>query len=179
MNKVSEGLAPRHSAAFLAGRVSHLLRLSTGQHLAAANIPLSVEEHIVLTVVANLESPQRMEPLADLLGRDVTTLKRQLDGLVKAGLVARTRSSEDGRGVVVSVTMKGKGLVEHTTALSIAVRQGAMRGISQADYEVLVQVLSTMLDNLKKGLRDGVPSGILESEITESEITEMEQSLSL
>ena len=174
MANVSEGLDVRSSAAFLAGRVSHLLRLRTEQHLAAASIPLSVEEHIVLTVLAGLESPQRMEPLADLLGRDVTTLKRQLDGLVKAGLAARTRSSEDGRGVVVSVTMKGKDLIEHTTPLSLAVRQGAMRGISQADYEVLVQVLSTMLENLKEGLRDGVPS-----EITESGTTEMEQSLSL
>ena len=175
MSKKTEILNPRTSAAFLAGRVSHLLRLSTGKHLAEANIPLSVEEHIVLTVLASLESPQRMEPLADLLGRDVTTLKRQLDGLVKASLVTRTRSLEDGRGVVISVTTKGKDLVEHTMPLSLAVRRGAMKDISKADNEVLVRVLSTMLENLKEGLRDGVPSEVLE----ESEVLEMEQSLSL
>jgi DNA-binding MarR family transcriptional regulator len=140
---------PKRAAGFLIGRVSHALSLRVREFLAEAELPLTAEEIATLTVIVHLKSPVRMGPLADLLGKDPTTLKRQLDGLVDGGLVARERSAEDGRAVVVAATEAGRKLTLTTLPLTLALRKRAMRGISKQDGETLVRTLLKMLDNLQ------------------------------
>ena len=140
---------PTESAGFLVGRVAHALSLRVQEFLDDAEIPISAQEISILTVLAHLDEPERMKPLAELLGRDATTVSRQIAGLEEAGLVQRSPCPDDGRATVVSITTAGARLVERTIPLTLALRGRAMKGISKADAEALVRALSQMLANLK------------------------------
>ena len=45
------------------------------------------------------------------------SMNRTLNGLASSGLVARTRSTDDGRRVVVTITTEGERLIEETRRL--------------------------------------------------------------
>jgi DNA-binding MarR family transcriptional regulator len=142
-------LIPHESPGFLVGRISHALKLRVQEFLDEAGIPASSEEISILTVLAHLDDPERMTALAELLGRDVTTMSRQVNGLEKADFAKRSPCRDDGRAVVVSITSAGKKLVQRTIPMTFALRERAMKNISQADVKVLTQALMQMLDNLR------------------------------
>ena len=139
---------PTESPGFLVGRVAHGLKLRVQEFLDENGIAVSAEEISILTVLAHLGQPERMKPLADVLGRDATTLSRQITGLEQRKLVKRTPCSDDGRATVVIITKSGTRLVERTLPLTLALRKKAMKGISSTDSEVLARALSQMLSNL-------------------------------
>ena len=140
---------PTESAGFLVGRVAHALKLRLQELLDDAGIDMSAEEISILTVLAHLDGPERMKPLSEKLGRDATTVSRQVAGLEEAGLLERSPCPDDGRATVVTITKAGSKLVEHTIPLILALRGRAMKGISKAEAKTLVNVLSQMLNNLK------------------------------
>jgi DNA-binding MarR family transcriptional regulator len=140
---------PTESAGFLVGRVGHALKLRIQEFLDEAGIPMSSEEISILTVLAHLEGPVQMKPLAEKLGRDATTVSRQIAGLEQAGFVRRSPCPDDGRATIVTITKDGAGLVKKTMPLTVALRGRAMKGISNADAKTLAGALSRMLNNLK------------------------------
>ena len=140
---------PTESAGFLVGRVAHALKLRVQEFLDDAGIDMSAEEISILTVLAHLDGPERMKPLSEKLGRDATTVSRQVAGLEEAGLVERSPCPDDGRATVVTITKAGSKLVEQTIPLTLALRGRAMKGISKAEAKTLVIALSRMLNNLK------------------------------
>ena len=140
---------PTESAGFLVGRVAHSLKLRVQEFLDDAGIDMSAEEISILTVLAHLDGPERMKPLSEKLGRDATTVSRQVAGLEEAGLVERSPCPDYGRATVVRITKAGSKLVEQTIPLILALRGRAMKGISKAEAKTLVNVLSRMLKNLK------------------------------
>ena len=140
---------PTESAGFLVGRVAHALNLCVQDFLDEAEIEMSAQEISILTVLGYLPEPERMKPLAEKLGRDATTVSRQISGLERAGLVQRSPCPDDGRSMVVAITKKGAKLVERTIPLTLGLRSKAMRGISKADSEALVRSLLQMITNLQ------------------------------
>ena len=140
---------PTESAGFLVGRVAHALKLRVQEFLDDAGIDMSAEEISILTVLAHLDGPERMKPLSEKLGRDATTVSRQVAGLEEAGLVERSPCPDDGRATAVTITKAGSKLVEQTIPLTLALRGRAMKGISKAEAKTLVNALSRMLNNLK------------------------------
>ncbi len=140
---------PAESPGFLVGRVAHALSLRVQDFLDEAKIDMSAQEISILTVLAHLPEPERMKPLAEKLGRDATTVSRQISGLEEGRLVRRSPSPEDGRSMVVTITPKGAKLVERTIPLTLALRRRAMSGISKADSEALARALSQMITNLE------------------------------
>ncbi len=142
---------PTESAGFLVGRVAHALSLHVQDFLDEEGLDVSAEEISILTVVAHLSKPEQMKSLAELLGRDATTVSRQVAGLEKQGLVKRSRCPDDGRAFVVSITNTGTKLVQRTIPMTLKLRGHAMQGISAADAKTLQRVLLQMLANLKNG----------------------------
>lgn len=145
MNKIDPEKAP----GFLVGRVAHQLRVHIRKFLDESGVQLSAEEISILTALAHLDSERNIGSLAELLGRDPTTLKRQLNGMVKTGLVDRKLSKNDRRVVEIAITAKGKALVESTMPMTFALRERALAGISESDRQALVRSLVKMLENLK------------------------------
>ena len=140
---------PTESPGFLVARVARALKLRVEEFLSEAEIEVSAEEISILTVLAHLEAPERMKPLADKLGRDATTVSRQIAGLEERKLVRRSPCPMDGRATVVEITDEGAELVKRTLPMTLALRKRAMKGIPSRDSKVLQRTLLQMLQNLK------------------------------
>lgn len=138
-----------HAPGFLVGRIAHRLKLHVRKFLSESGIQLSAEELTILTALAHLNSAKSMAALAELLGRDPTTLKRQLNTPVKEGMVDRKPSATDLRVLEIAITAKGRALVDSTMPMTLALRERAMEGISEPDRKKLVRMLVKMLKNLK------------------------------
>jgi DNA-binding MarR family transcriptional regulator len=141
---------PTESTGFLVGRVAHALKLRVQEFLDHADIPLAAEEISILTVLAHLDEPMSMRPLAEKLGRDATTVSRQVAGLETACLVKRSPCPDDGRASIVTVTKAGTKIVERTVPMTLALRKRAMAGIPQSEAKALTGALAQMLTNLKQ-----------------------------
>ena len=144
-----DAINPLQSPAFLLRRVGHWLHLRANETLEAGGISNTAEEVSILGVINSLNTPERMGVLADLLGREISTLTRQLDGLVKDGLVQRRTCPDDGRAVVIALTGKGRQLVKKATPMMLTLRKRTMSGISKGNAEVLTGSLAKMLENLQ------------------------------
>ncbi len=140
----------QYQPGYLLSRVNHKMRHGANQMLSAIKYPLTMEEATILWLVAGLPAPERMGPLSEKLGRDATTLKRQLDGLVKNGLVERKPCPKDSRAVIISITNLGNKTVSELVPILTAWREKVMGGISEKDQELLTEILIKMLNNLKK-----------------------------
>jgi len=70
---------------------------------------LTIGDYQVLVFLDEAEqNTMRMCDLADRLNLSPSGITRRLDGLVKAGYVARERSCDDGRVMLASITKAGK-----------------------------------------------------------------------
>lgn len=145
---------PQNSPGFLVGRVAHQLKLQIRKFLAESGINITAEGLTILTAIAQLESQYSMGALAEILGRDPTTLKRQLNQLITQGLVRTGRSKKDKRVTMVTITEKGRDLVHFTMPMTLSLREHALKNFSEADRKALTLMLKKMLNNLREGSRE-------------------------
>ena len=101
---------------------------------------LTLEQFGVLACIKS-RGPLRPSDLADLLERSPNSVSMQIDRMVKAGLVRRTRDRKDRRVVTVSFTENGK------TAVEPAIPAG---------WEFIHGVLSTLSDNEQRDLANSL-----------------------
>ena len=97
---------------------------------------LTTEQWGVLTAI-KARGALRPSDLASLLERSPNSMSMQIDRMVKAGLVRRTRDRKDRRVVTVSFTEKGK------TAVEPAIPAG---------WEFIHDVVSQLSDNEQRDL---------------------------
>jgi DNA-binding MarR family transcriptional regulator len=77
----------------------------------AASADITLPQHRVMVVLA-ADGPQGISQLADQLGIDQSNASRLCDRLQRLGLIARQRSSTDGRAVRVHLTSSGARLLK-------------------------------------------------------------------
>jgi len=82
--------------------------------IEAAPVPVTVPQHRVLVLLA-AEGPQAIGTLAQQLGVNPSNATRVCDRLQRLDLVARSRSTADGRAVHVTITPSGRRLVDAVT----------------------------------------------------------------
>lgn len=70
-------------------------------------LEFSVVQSHILYEIETKENPS-IQQVADLLGIEVTTFSRQIQTLVKMGLVEKVPSPEDKRVTILTLTEKGK-----------------------------------------------------------------------
>jgi DNA-binding MarR family transcriptional regulator len=102
-----------------------------------------------LLVRLGARGPSNVVELADELGRDHSTMSRQIARLEAAGLVGRAASETDGRVRNASVTPKGR---EAVAALSAARRRLLDRALAHwqpPDRETLAGLLGRFVESLK------------------------------
>lgn len=86
--------------------------------------------------------------LARLLDVGKVTLGGLIDRLEENGFVIRTPDPHDRRSKRISVSRKGKALVEKMEAIALVINDGSMKGVTREQQKVLVEVLATMKRNL-------------------------------
>ncbi len=78
---------------------------------------------------------------------DVSTLSRMLANLERRGLLARERSVEDSRAVLVHLTSSGRKVAEDLIPKALAVEKQALAGLGASDVQRLHNLLRRMYEN--------------------------------
>ena len=117
--------------------------------LAMAGLDLEPALFTPLVLVAKL-GPIGVVRLADRVGRNYTTVSRQVARLEELGLVKRRVSTADRRTHEAIITQKGK---VDTDAVDVAREEIALtlfEGRSHHDFDELVRLMRMLADRLKK-----------------------------
>lgn len=88
--------------------------------------------------------PKNMTSVARALSVTTGTLTISVNGLVKKGFVERSRSEEDRRVVLVSLTEKGKRAYDHHRQFHDEMIQSIVEELGEDEKQVLVKALSRM-----------------------------------
>ncbi len=90
-----------------------------------------------------------MVELADRVGRDYTTVSRQVAKLESLGLVKRQESVADRRVREVAVTPKGKAMTDRVDAARERIGRAIFEKWDARDFHELVRLVRLFADALK------------------------------
>lgn len=103
----------------------------------------------VLATLRRSGPPHRLTP-AELTRSSMVTsgaITQRLDRLEKRGLIRRTPSNIDGRGVYVSLTDEGLELIDHALPDHVANEQRILATITPAQRKALADTLRKLLES--------------------------------
>ena len=132
---------------FLAHDVARLLRKRLEQRTRSLN--LTRAQWSVLAHLARHEDEGlNQSRLADILDVEPITLGRLIDKLEGCGLVARRPDPADRRAWLLALTDKAHPILDKLWEIGAANREHAMRGLSEAEREQLLDLLARVKANL-------------------------------
>jgi DNA-binding MarR family transcriptional regulator len=111
---------------------------------------LSLTEYEILVRLSERpERSMRMAQLADALAHSRSRVTHTVARMQKAGLVARSTSPEDGRGIVCTLTERGRDLLVEAAPLHVqGVRDYLVDLASTDDFAALGRVMNAVTDAL-------------------------------
>ncbi len=114
------------------------------------NFDVSLAEYEILVRLSERPGQQlRMAQLADAMAHSRSRVTHTVARMEKAGLVARSTSAEDGRGIVCSMTPHGFDLLQTMAPVHVnGVRDYLVDLASAEDFEALGRVMNTVADKL-------------------------------
>ncbi|RKT57330.1 MarR family winged helix-turn-helix transcriptional regulator [Saccharothrix australiensis] len=133
------------------GRLSRLARLADGElGRTFARHGLDRASFDVLATLRRAAPPHHLTPTELMRSSMVTSgaITQRLDRLEARGLVARTPSEVDGRGVVVALTDAGRELVDRALPDHLATEDRLLAALGPADRRTLADTLRTVLESL-------------------------------
>jgi DNA-binding MarR family transcriptional regulator len=124
-------------------RIVHALRSS---HRAASDVALTGAQLFVLTTLGAADRPMSVGDLAERTRTDQSTVSVVVGRLVDHGLVRRARSVADNRRVELSLSARGKAVLQKTPT-TVAQRKlaDALGRLSSADAAALSQTLKRIV----------------------------------
>jgi len=100
-----------------------------------------------LIYLARASVPMRQKDLAAALALDGSSVVRLLDALETAGFVERAEGS-DRRAKIIVPTARGRAVAEQVEAVSGAVRETTLSGLTHDELDVATRVLERVCENL-------------------------------
>lgn len=133
-------------------KTGNLLRQVSAMRIKQAGIDLTPEESVLMNQLWDKDNQQIAE-LRQWSIKEASTLTRQIDQLVRKGLVTRAHGEEDRRAVFISLTTKGKALREDfaTTAIDQLDTDLVTASAEQADK--LLKLLAAIQEKAQAELR--------------------------
>ncbi|MEV4020555.1 MarR family transcriptional regulator [Nonomuraea angiospora] len=130
--------------------VSSLLRHTVEQQLRDAGDLSYVQFQLLATLGDAADGSRRMTELADGVVYSRSGLTYQVGLLEKAGLVARSPSAEDDRGVTVTITEAGRDVLARVFPGHIDIlRQLFLEPLAREDIDSLARVLTVVRDHMR------------------------------
>lgn len=116
--------------------------------LAAAGVKLD-RALFPLLVLTERFAPIGVLDLADRVGRDYTTVSRQLGKLEEQGLVERQAGQRDGRVRVVVPTPGGKAVTDRIDAARDRILRAGFAGWDDKEIDDLVRLMQKFADEMR------------------------------
>ncbi len=117
-----------------------LHRLMKQRYAAEANIKLTVEEFILLTMI-RAKTDQILQNIAIATGKNKSVVMRMIDSLEKKGLVKRTVNPEDRRENLLSTTDMGEQVVAEYHKIEKKLSYELLKGIPEEKVEAFFEVV--------------------------------------
>jgi len=110
---------------------------------------ISLVEYEILVRLSERDGQMRMAALADALAHSRSRVTHTVTRMEKVGLVQRSRSDDDGRGIIASLTDKGLDLLVRAAPVHVeGVRAYLVDLAGDADFAALGRVMDAVADNL-------------------------------
>ena len=110
---------------------------------------ISLVEYEILVRLSERHGQMRMAALADALAHSRSRVTHTVTRMEKAGLVQRSSSPDDGRGILATLTDKGHDLLVRSAPTHVAgVRAHLVDLAADADFAALGRVMDAVADNL-------------------------------
>ena len=110
---------------------------------------ISLVEYEILVRLSERDGHMRMAALADALAHSRSRVTHTVTRMEKAGLVLRSRSDEDGRGIIASLTDKGHDLLVRAAPTHVeGVRDHLVDLADDEDFAAVGRVMDAVADNL-------------------------------
>ncbi|MEU4192207.1 MarR family transcriptional regulator [Kribbella sp. NPDC026611] len=133
------------------GRLSRLNALfDTAIRRNFARYDLDRASFDVLATLRRSNSEHRLTPAGLMRSSMVTSgaISQRLDRLEARGLVTRTPSETDGRGVTVTLTAEGLELIDKVVPTHVDTEHELLDGLSAGERDQLASLLRTLLESL-------------------------------
>jgi DNA-binding MarR family transcriptional regulator len=133
------------------GRVGRLNQLFDGElRRNFAQYDLDRASFDVLATLRRSNAEHSLTPAGLMRSSMVTSgaISQRLDRLEARGLVSRTPSETDGRGVRVTLTDEGLQLIDSVLPAHIDTENQLLAGLSAAERDQFVDLLRTLLESL-------------------------------
>jgi len=110
---------------------------------------LSLTEYEILVRLSEKDGQLRMAQLADALAHSRSRVTHTIKRMEDAGLVERSTSPDDGRGVIASLTDRGWQLLKDIAPMHVdGVRDHLVDLVSDDDFAALGRVMNAVADHL-------------------------------
>ena len=110
---------------------------------------LSLTEYEILVRLSEREGRMRMAQLADALAHSRSRTTHTIQRMERQGLVERSTSPEDGRGVIASLTEKGMDLLRSIAPIHVhGVRDHLVDLATPEDFAAVGRVMNAVADHL-------------------------------
>ncbi|MFI9594688.1 MarR family winged helix-turn-helix transcriptional regulator [Nonomuraea sp. NPDC052265] len=129
-------------------RLSRLIEAELGRTFAEHGLDRASFD--VLATLRRSDPPHRLTPAALMRASMVTSgaVTQRLDRLESRGLVRRTPSDSDGRGVHVTLTAEGLALIDRALPDHLATEQRLLAALTGRRREQLAATLRDLLESL-------------------------------
>ena len=118
------------------------------QEMTSRGITGLVPSHGNILVFLFKNTTLTMKDLANMVGKDKSTITALVDKLVTLGYVAKRKDEFDNRVVLVNLTEKGEALKPDFAEISKSLLAAVYAGTSEEERLQLVAILSKIEDNL-------------------------------
>ncbi|MFC3282119.1 MarR family winged helix-turn-helix transcriptional regulator [Litchfieldella rifensis] len=114
---------------------------------------LQLGEFDVLATLRRSGAPYSLGPtqLFEALMISSGGMTNRLDRLERSGLIVRAPNPEDRRGTLVSLTEKGRELIDRLVPLHVENEARILSTLSREEQETLSELLGKLLDGLDEG----------------------------
>ena len=107
-----------------------------------------VQSHILYEI--DRQHHPSIQQVAETLGTDITTFSRQVQSLVKMGLVSKKPDSTDRRISILSLTKEGKDVADDIDKQMNQYLEEVFSNMNQEEKEMVVHAIHLLNKNMEK-----------------------------
>ena len=104
---------------------------------------IAIEQRATLEII-KFEPNANQVTIANLLGKDKTTISRSLDSLEKKGLISKSETLEDKRHKKIELTKAGELILENTVEEVTSFRESLNEKLTSQEIEMFFKIVDKL-----------------------------------